>query len=215
MISEPNLFKRILLVISIIADGSAVCFLAAQVFRQDLLLLLTIIIILIIVGGLLWRMFRRGWIDRQNLVFIGGFFLASMIFAVVCFIYLSNVRVTPIQITISEPGNDAKVEGHRYLVKGTISDQNSVSYVVVRSLESSDYWVQDPPTIDSNNNWQVNTYFGERNVGNNERYEIIALATHENFLVTWLTGNYLSTGKRRDLPNNTNRSNVVTVTRTR
>ncbi len=87
--------------------------------------------------------------------------------------------------------------------------------MIVRPLIPLDYWIQEPPTIDANGNWQANVHIGEMNEGSGGKYEILALATHENFLVTWVTGNSLPIGKRQDLPNSTNRSNIVTVTRTR
>jgi hypothetical protein len=45
-------------------------------------------------------------------------------------------------------------------------------------------------------------------------YELIALATRENFLVTFATGNQLRAGQvLPGLPRNTNKSAVVTVSR--
>lgn len=215
MTNSTNSLNRILVCLATIADVSGVCALSAQLFRKDLFLVLTTVSVLIVFGLLLWKIFENGWVDRRNITVPLIIFLASIMFAVMSWVWLSNVRVNPVNIAIIEPKDMTQIEGNRYLVKGTMSDSNAKVFVVVRPLESSDYWVQDPPTIDGNGNWQVNAYFGERNAVIGEKHEIIALATQENFLVTWLTGNYLSIGKRQDLPSNTNRSNIVNVSRMR
>lgn len=213
MDNEKKPIKIMLGVMSAIATVSAVSNLVARLFRQDLVLVLAIVVPLGGFGLLLWHVLQSGWIDSRNLAVLGTVFLASIVLAVVSWVSLSNVKVRPVYIEIVEPKDATLVREHRYLVKGTVGDSNAKVSVVVRPLEPLDYWVQDPPTIDANGNWQVNAYFGERNVGRGEKYEIIALATYENFLVTWITGNCLAIGKRQALPSSTNRSNIVTVTR--
>lgn len=205
--------KLILVSIGAIADACALCAVAAQLLQQDLLLVLIIVLVLGAFGLLLWR--AHSWIGRQKLAAIIIFCLASIVLAVVSLVLLSNVKVKPVQIGVVEPKDGAQIEGYCYLVKGTVGDSNARVSVVIRPLTPLDYWVQEPPTIDASRNWQVNAQFGETTVGVGEKYEIIALATNENFIVTWMTGNSLPIGMRQDLPSSTNRSNVVTVTRVR
>jgi len=215
MASEPNLLKRTLVFIGAVADISAVCSIAALFLRQDPLLVLVIAIALV-AGGLLLRSgFQRRSIDRQKLPIIGFFFLASLFLVVISWVLLSNVKLAPVHIEIVEPKDGVRIDGDRYLVKGMVGDSSAKVVLVIRPLVPLDYSVQEPPTIDANGYWQANAHFGERAVGIGEGYEIIALATHENFLVTWVTGNSPSIGKREDLPTKSNRSNVVTVTRVR
>ncbi|HEX8493602.1 MAG TPA: hypothetical protein VF658_12215 [Pyrinomonadaceae bacterium] len=215
MTNETNPLKVVLSVMAAIASVGAVSNLIAQFLRQDLFFVLAIVLLLGGFGLLLWKGLQSGWIVRQKLITLGLFLLVTMAAAVMSWVWLSNVKVRPVTIEIIEPVNAAQIEGNRYLVKGKVNDPDAKISVVVRPLEPLDYWVQETPTIDSGGNWQVNAHFSERNVGIGERYEVFALATRENFLVTWLTGNSLPVGKRQDLPSNTNRSNVITVTRVR
>jgi len=205
--------KLILAGMGAIADACALCSVAAQLLRQDLLLVLVIMIVLGGFGLLLWKI--HSWIGRQRLAVIIIFCLASIVLAVVSLVLLSNVQVKPVYIAVTEPKDGAQVEGHRYVIKGTVGDSKAKVSVVVRPLIPLDYWVQEPPTVDASGTWQVNAHFGEGNVGIGEKYEIIALATNENFIVTWVTGNSLPVGMRQNLPSSTNRSNIVTVTRVR
>lgn len=203
----------ILAIIGTIADVCGLCSVAAQLFRQDLWLTLTIVFVMVSFILLLWRAYT--WIARQKFLLIISFLVASVIFAVISVVSLSKVRIKPVNVSIVEPKDGAQVEGYRCLVKGSVNDSDARVSVVVRPLTPTDYWVQEVPTKDANGNWQINAHLGENNVGDNEGYEISALATNENFIVTWVTGNSLSAGKHEDLPGNTNRSNIVTVTRVR
>jgi hypothetical protein len=205
--------RLILVGMSAIANVCALVAFAAQLLRQDLWLVLAIVLVLGGFGLLLWK--THSWIGSQKLSAIIFIFLASIVFAVVSLVLLSNVKVKPVHIAVVEPKDNAQIEGYRYLIKGTVGDSNARVSVIVRPLTPLDYWVQEPPTIDASGNWQVNAHFGETTVGIGEQYEIIALATNENFIVTWVTGNSLPIGMRQDLPSSTNRSNVVTVTRVR
>lgn len=205
--------KFILAITSAIASACSLISFAAQLFRQDLLLVFVIVIVLGGFGSLLWRL--RSWLGRLKLGAIIIFCLVSIVLAIVSLVLLANARVRPVHIAVVEPKDGAQIEGYRYLIKGTVGDSNAKISVVVRPLVPQDYWVQAPPTVDVSGNWQVNANFGESNVGVGERYEIVSLATNENFIVTWLTGNSLTVGMTQTLPINTNRSNIVTVTRVR
>ncbi len=110
MSSEPKPLNRALIVIATIADISALCSLSAQLLRQDLFLVVAIAVILIGFGLLLWKVLQLSWIDRQNLAAIGIFFLASIVFAIISWVLLSNVKVTPIHIEIAEPQDGVTIE---------------------------------------------------------------------------------------------------------
>jgi hypothetical protein len=213
MTNGPNLLNRTLAVIAAIADLSAVSALAAQFLRQDMFLILVIMVIAMGVVLVLNWLFRCGVIDRQNLVLLSVICLVSMVIAVVFWASLVSVKVKPIQLAIAAPQDGLKIDGYRYLVKGAASDSNARVYVLVRPLETLDYWVQEQPTIDATGNWQVNAYLGEKKTGIGQDYEIMALATNENWLVTLMTGNLLQVGKTKSIPSNTSRSNLATVTR--
>lgn len=128
--------------------------------------------------------------------------------------FLANTPVKPIHVEISESKIDTATTSDSCLVSGTVSDPNARVYVVIRPFMTKDYWVQEPATVDGTGNWQLNAHCGEAIVGAGESFEIIALATHENFIVTWLTGNWLTPGNSiKELPINSNRSNIVNVKR--
>ncbi len=217
MTSEPNWANRTFAVVSAIADVSAVSALVAQFVRQDQYLVLVIVAVAVIAILVLGWLIQRRWIDRQNLIVLGVLCVTSIVIAIVFWASLSSVKVTPIQVEILAPQDGVRIDSYRYLVKGTVSDPNARVYVVVRPLRPQDYWIQEQPTVDAKGNWQANAYFGEPppGPGAGEDYEIIALATNENSVVTCMTGNCLQVGKTKDIPRNTNRSNLVTVTRTR
>jgi hypothetical protein len=215
MTDKPNMLKRTLAVIGAVADVSAVSAAIALLTRRDAVLILVMVMTGVGVVWALSRLFKRGFIDRQHLGLIGAYFLLSIIIAAVPLAWPASVKITPIQITITEPQDGSNINGPRHMVKGIVKDHPDAGvYVVVRPLVPQNYWVQDSPTIDSQGSWQVNAYFGDLNVGVNEDYEIIALATDENFLVTLMTGSFLTTGQTKSIPVNMNRSNIVTVRRT-
>jgi len=213
--NESKLLHRTLAIVAAIADVTALCILAAQFLRQDIFLVLAIVGILM-AGTLTFNwLFQHKFFDCQNLFVLGAICISSIILAIFFWASLRSIKVSPIHLTIDEPKDASEIEEYRYLVKGTVSDVNSKVYVVVRPFETLDYWVQEPPTVDAYGNWQVYAYFGEKGIGIGDKYEVIALATDENFLVTRASGNYLQLGKTNSIPTNTNRSNFVTVTRTR
>jgi len=202
----------ILVVASAIADLTAVSSLLATLVKQDSLLILLIIVATVALIGAIYRF--RGTI-LHNVVRLLIFFVASVILAVVFWALLANSRVTPTKVSITDPQDTTPVT-MQYLVKGTVSDPNSRVYVVVHPLRVSEMWVQQSPIVDGEGNWESSATFGTESLGIGERYQVIALATNDNFLVAFATGNLLREGQKlTSLPRKSNRSSLITVTRPR
>jgi hypothetical protein len=196
------------------ANFSAVTALIAKYVHQDAWLIASAVITTLGLAVIFTRLIKSNFIQRQNWWKIAIYFTASLLVASLLLAWVAATKVTPLHLTIETPTNGATVTGYRSTIRGTLKEHtNARVYVVVRPLLPLDYWVQDAVTADSTGNWQVNAYFGDANAGAGEDYEIIAVATDENFLVTLLTGNLLTPGKTATLPRNSNRSNIVTVRR--
>lgn len=208
---EPSRSKQIFGVIAIIANVCGISAFLSPYLKQDSLFL-SVILFFLVIAGILWLTFKEKLFECRPLWFYLFVSISIAICIIGCF-WLLNVKVSPVSIEIVDPNDGTQIKESRYLIKGIVKNPNSRVNVVVRPLESSDYWVQDSPTIDGNGNWQINAYLGERNIDNEEKYEVIALAINENLLITWLTGNYLLVGRQQYLPKNSNRSNIITLTR--
>jgi hypothetical protein len=214
---EPGFVNWLLIVIAVIADVSAVSALVAKSINQNTLLLGVIILVGILLATLVDRLVRRKLVDPRNITVIILFCMGSIVFALFSWVWLSNTEVEPIQIEITDPTNGMEIEGFRHQVQGTVSDPNARVYVLVHPTAWSDIWVQDPPLVDSAGNWRVNAHIGTAGEGIAQDFEILAIASNENFLVTLATGNWLRVGPTGSdsIPQNTNRSNIVTITRVR
>jgi len=76
---------------------------------------------------------------------------------------------------ITAPCNGSSVSP-RDFVEGTVSDANAKVWVVVHSMETSDYWVQPAITLRQYGHWRVLCYFGENgNQHSGKRYEVLAI----------------------------------------
>jgi hypothetical protein len=215
--TQRDPLKILIAWLSVIADLGAVSAIVALWIRKDFNLIFVIAVISLGSVVLLTRLIQSGWVDRQHLAVLFTFLLISITFVVTGWLWLTNRPVQPIQIEIIKPKTATVAEGYRALVQGHVSDPHANVRVLVHPLVVAEMWVQDSPVVDSAGNWQVNAYFGEPGKGIGENFEIIALATNENFLVTWVTGNALPLGQidSASIPRNTNPSNTVTITRTR
>jgi hypothetical protein len=50
--------------------------------------------------------------------------------------------------------------GKRPIVEGTVSDPNALVWVIIHSLEVSDYWVQPRITVRDSGSWRVQVHLG-------------------------------------------------------
>lgn len=209
-----TLFKWMLVVASAIADLVTVAAFLASAVKQDGLLILFVIVAAAAFIGAIYRV--RRFLSRTGRVRVLLASIGSLVLAAVAWSLLASSGVAPIEVNISEPQNGASVT-RQYLVKGTVSDSNARVFVIVHPLAVSEMWVQQRPIVDGKGNWQALANFGMEIIRpDGEQYEVIALATNDNFLVTWATGNSLSEGQKlRSLPRKSNRSNLITVTRTK
>jgi len=210
---KSDIFKRMLLLLNAMAIIWGASEFLASFIRQNTLLLAGIIIIVVVVAWALSKLSKPSTVERLNVILLGGIFFLGVISGIWLGVVLSNAQIKPIQVEILEPQDSAVIRDNRFLVSGTVSDPHAIVFVSVRPFATLDYWIQQRATVDNSGNWQVNAYFGEDMKGSGENSEITALATHENFIVTWLTGNILKAGKTDEIPNDTNLSNIVNIKR--
>lgn len=187
----------------------------ASLINQDTLLILAISALVIVFGIAVYGLVRLDFFRRLSIVPILVVFLISVAVSVIAWSWLASTSIKPVQVVITKPINDENVT-RRYVVQGTVSDPNCKVHVIVHPLTVPKMWVQNSPIIGIDGSWKTEVYFGTETLGIGDKYEVIALATNENFLVTLATGNFLREGRvLESLPRNTNRSNVVTVTRSK
>jgi hypothetical protein len=213
---QTGFLKDMFFGFSIFADAASISAVIASLTNlSSNLILLGLLVTSGLISYLVTYKLTKRWHISPVLVAIS--LLLAVGLSVSTWMYLSNIPVKPIQVEITNLTNGDRVEGFHSLVQGRVSDPHATVRVLVHPLAVAEAWIQDIPIVDSAGNWQVNAYFGEPGNGVNQDYEIIALATSENFLVTRATGNGLSPSKINidKLPQNTNRSNTVTVTRIR
>jgi hypothetical protein len=214
MINSPATFKErldnwsnIFVFIAVLANVVTILAGIAQTTQQDLFLLAAVTLAILVSFTV------ATWLKRSNIFILALVCIVSVGIAIAFAISLSGIEPTLIPIQITQPQKDDTIINYRSLVEGKVGDPNARVFLVITPHSTSQHWVQEQPLVDSDGNWQITAYFGERNTGDNDRYDIIAYAVHDNFLVTWLNGNRLGTGLTDNLPTNANSSNIVTVKR--
>jgi hypothetical protein len=212
---SPNKWPLILLILSAIADWISITTFVAIYVKQDPLLILLMLVAAAIIAGITYWVIR---IIRPPLLLVLIVFIGSVMLAIVAWSLLASSEVTPLEVNITDPQDGGSVTrpDQGYLVKGTVSDPNASVYVIVRTLPAPEMWVQQPAIVGGEGKWHASVYFGDKIISPGERYEVIALATNDNFLVTCATGNSLSQGDNLlSLPRKSNKSSLITVTRPR
>jgi len=205
--------KQALTIGAAIAEIISLTIYVASLINQDALLVLAISVLVVVFTAGVYGLIRLDFFKRLSIGPILVVFLISVAVAVIAWSWLASINIKPIQVVIAKPSNGENVT-MRYLVQGTVSDPNSKVHVIIHPLTVPKMWVQNPPIVGIDGSWQTDVYFGTDTLGIGDKYEVIALATNENFLVTFATGNFLREGQIIDsLPRNTNMSNIVTVTR--
>lgn len=213
MPEQTNLLSRLTWALATGVDVTALSALLAQFFGHDGVVAGVIALAVLLILVLTYLVFKSGLVDRRPR--LSGFsVLVALTILLVSYNLLVIRPVWPVEVAVIEPQDRAVATSNQYLVKGTVSEPEATVYVLVRSLKTPEtIWVQDLPTIDSAGNWQVNAYLGELEIGKGQDYEISAIASDDSYLVKLLTGTIMKIGPRTDLPQNTNHSNFVTVTR--
>lgn len=207
--------KQTLTIGAAIAEIISLAIYVASLINQDALLILVISVLVVIFAIAVYGVMRLDFFRRLGIAPILVVFLISVAVAVIAWSWLAGINIRPIQVVIAKPSNGENVT-MRYLVQGTVNDSSSKVHVIIHPLTVPRMWVQNPPVVGTDGNWQTDVYFGTETLGIVDKYEVIALATNENFLVTFATGNLLREGQiLESLPRNTNRSNIVTITRPR
>jgi hypothetical protein len=181
--------------------------LAATFIEQNLLLIGGLIVIVIAMIAIAWLLIHM---PRFVLIIC----LVSVIVAALpLWMWVVNMEVKPVDVAITQPtlNSDVTME---YTVQGTVSDPSAKVYVLVHPLKTRETWVQQLPLVGRDGSWQTTVFFGTSVLGIDEPYEVIALATKENSVVNFATGNNLKADQvLQQLPDHTNKSKVITVRR--
>lgn len=205
--------KQTLTVCAAIAEIIGMVVYLATLISQDSLLVLSMAVIIILFTVALFGLMRSNLFKRIGVGLVVIVLVLSIAAAAIAWSWLTTKSIKPVEITIADPHNDGAVT-MRYLIQGSVSNPHSRVYVMVHPLTVPEMWVQNPPVVGADGSWQTYAYFGTTTLGLGDQYEVVAIASDENFLVTLATGNYLKEGQIiQNLPRNTNRSEVVTVQR--
>ena len=208
---QPKGLIWILTSTAAIADWIAITAFIASMLKQNALLIFFMTVAAIVFAVVVYFLSPRIGIRGALIASIG-----SLVLAIIAWSLLASSGVTSLKVNITDPQDDGNVTrlSGPYLAKGTVSDPNARVYVIVRTLPMPDSWVQQPAIVGGGGNWQTPVYFGDATPKIGEKYEVIALATNDNFLVTWATGNSFSENQRLlSLPRKSNKSSLITVTR--
>ena len=88
-----------------------------------------------------------------------------------------------VNVKIVDPVDNATIDGYRLVVRGTSSGMNRDTlnlYILVHPVQTSQWWVQSPPTVDQNGSWIADVYLGTPDMGNKQGYAIQAIvSSHE------------------------------------
>lgn len=114
-----------------------------------------------------------------------------------------------LKLTIVKPKNDSEV-CWRTMVEGTITAPKLQVYVAIHPMATDKFWISPIPTTSSDGRWKSYCYFGEPNIGIEEPFEIIAIASKNKKL--FKEGDTLPS-PLSDNPQILIRSNPVTVIR--
>ena len=151
------------------------------------------------------------WGVRKVLVVTGGGLAALLTLGATA--WLAGGLAPRIEVKILEPVHDAEV-GQRVLVRGEAIPAPVVLYVLVHPLGTDQWWVQDVPLVQNDGRWNVNAYIGAETLGRGELFEILAVATNENWVLRLLRDARLAPAQRlATIPEAFARSNLVVVKR--
>jgi hypothetical protein len=91
-------------------------------------------------------------------------------------------------------------------VRGTVCDSTASVFILAHSLLETDWWVQNPPTRLSNEEWQGIALLGNEKQGEGEFFEIVAIAASN-------AGIFKGGQRLHSLPDTLARSDIVVVSR--
>lgn len=126
----------------------------------------------------------------------------------------SRSRSARIELELIQPEDNSLVE-RRQIAKGQFTPSNGVVVVLVKPLSTGELWIQDPPVLGNNGQWETLCYFGDDKYGAGERFQLIVFGYADHNIVR---GHQLTAGRKlitfEELPP-PDRREVRTVTRTK
>ncbi len=128
----------------------------------------------------------------------------SMLILIFSVVYLAAAFASDmIKVSIDPPGAEV---GPQAVITGKVSGTSSDIYVLVHPLQSKLYWTQRIPSPrNRDGSWRTLCYFGNKSVGIDEAFEIVAIITSKK-----LTEGQTLTA----LPEDAIRSDIIMVKRT-
>ena len=122
-------------------------------------------------------------------------------------------------VAISYPKTGDTTSNFEYTISGIVKPKTARVTVVVRSERDTRWWVQEIVSAiaenDSVGKWSLKIFLGSKEVGTEQNYEIIALATNNSFLFNLMTGRFLYDGYTSAVVPLWNQSDLVIIRRVR
>lgn len=112
------------------------------------------------------------------------------------YLYSSIAKPSPVAVTITSPRSGHEVIENRVRVTGKVSTPESRVTLVVRSERDLRWWAQEvvSPERDKDGlwKWSIDAHLGTDEVGQNENFQIIALASADSSFFNLITGRVVS-----------------------
>lgn len=131
---------------------------------------------------------------RSGAVLITSFAAAVIIGA---FLWLFSVisQPQPCKVSVTSPSSGTEIQGYQIDVSGKVDPPSAQVTVIVRSEKDIRWWVQDiTKPQELSGSWSLTAHIGKANEGQDETYELVALASNDSALFNLFTGRLLYKG---------------------
>ena len=120
------------------------------------------------------------------------------------------------KVLVTSPSSGTEIRGYQIDVSGKVEPPTAQVTLIIRSETDKRWWVQDiikPQKLSGS--WSLTAQVGEENVGVNETYELIALASNDSALFNLFTGRFLYKGLTLHQTPGWNLSELILIRRTK
>jgi hypothetical protein len=128
---------------------------------------------------------------------------------------IKTLTPSEVEIEIIKPKPGFVSDSHIVKVTGKISVFTSKFYILVHPSTTDQWWVQNKPQIFGAKSleWETECYIGTQDLGKNESYDIVAVASIDNIIFDALAGRLLYPDQKLKALPLLYKSNIITIKR--